>query len=32
MSLLVFMFIVHTMLKVTWTKALRRATPQKNTL
>jgi hypothetical protein len=30
--LLVFMFIVHMMLKVTWTKALRKATPQKKTL
>jgi hypothetical protein len=28
--LLVFMIVVHT--KVTWTKALRKATPQKKTL
>jgi hypothetical protein len=32
MCLLVFMFVVHMMLKVTWTKALRKATPQKKTL
>jgi hypothetical protein len=32
MCLLVFMFVVHRMLKVTWTKALRKETPQKKTL
>jgi hypothetical protein len=32
MCLLVFMFVVHRMLKVTWTKALRKVTPQKKTL
>jgi hypothetical protein len=32
MCLLVFMLVVHMMLKVTWTKALRKATPQKKTL
>jgi hypothetical protein len=32
MSLQVFMFVVYMMLKVTWTKALRKATPKKKTL
>jgi uncharacterized integral membrane protein len=32
MCLLVFMFVVHRMLKVTWTKVLMKATPQKKTL
>jgi hypothetical protein len=32
MCFLVFMIVVHRMLKVTWTKALRKATPQKKTL
>jgi uncharacterized integral membrane protein len=32
MCLLVFMFVVHRMLKVTWAKALRKATPQKKAL
>jgi hypothetical protein len=32
MCLLVFMIVVHRMLKVTWTKALRKAIPQKKTL
>jgi hypothetical protein len=32
MSLLVFMFVVHMILKVTWTNVLRKATPQKKTL
>jgi hypothetical protein len=32
MYLLVFMFVVHRILKVTWTKALRKENPQKKTL
>jgi hypothetical protein len=32
MCLLVFVFVVHRDAKVTWTKALRKATPQKKTL
>jgi hypothetical protein len=32
MCLLVFVFVVHRMLKLTWIKTLKKATPQKKTL